>query len=162
MTAGISRETWDRTVERYTQASYCQYGKTRGDEVIFLSNYITAVRLSDESTYLVHPLFAMQFGTTKIVVELTENAVKDYEDAIIFKDSNNLALINDEVMHMFEDQRYVVTDPEKLQRVESLVAVAKEKFYTKLKNAYQTQASPLPKPHPSPDKVKQCMARPAF
>lgn len=162
MTAGISRETWDKSVERYMQAPYCQYEKQRGDEVLFLSNYITAVRLSDESTYLIHPLYMMQFGTTKIAVELTENAVKEYEDAIVFKDSNSLALINDNLMHIFEDQRYVVSDVEKLKRVDALVAVAKEKFYTRLKNAYQTTASPLPKPHPSADKVKQYMARPVF
>ncbi len=157
MTAGISRETWDRSVERYMQASYCQYEKQRGDEVIYLSKYITAVRLSDESTYLVHPLFASSFNTTKVVAEVTENAVKEYEGAIIYKDSDSLGLINDDLMHIFEDQRYVVTDAEKMQRVASLVEVAKEHFLDKVRMGYQTHASPLPKPHPSADKVRNYM-----
>src|SRR3989338_10473289 len=100
MKAGISRETWDRTVERYMLAPYCEHSKSRGDEVLFLSNYISAVRLSDESTYLVHPLFAMPFDTKKIVIELTENAVKDYDDSVLFKDSNTLGLINNALLHL--------------------------------------------------------------
>ncbi|HIK00611.1 TPA: hypothetical protein H1016_03660 [archaeon] len=162
MTAGISRETWDRTVERYMLAPYCEHSKSRGDEVLFLSNYISAVRLSDESTYLVHPLFAMPFDTKKIVIELTENAVKDYDDSVLFKDSNTLGLINNALLHLFEDQRYYVTDSEKMQRIESLISVAKEKFYEKLRMSYQTQASPLPKPHPPAEKFKQYLTKPTF
>ncbi len=159
MTAGISRETWDRSVERYKQASYCQYEQQRGDEIIYLSKYITAVRLSDESTYLVHPLYASSFNTTKIIAEVTESAAKEYDGAIIYKDSDSLALINDDLMHIFEDQRFVVTDAEKLQRVNSLVEVAKEHFYDKIRMSYQTQASPLPKPHPSADKVRNYISQ---
>lgn len=161
MTAGISRETWERSVERYSQAPYCEYVKDRGDEVIFLSKYITAVRLSDESTYLVHPLYLMQFDTHKIAVELTESATKDYDRYLFFKDSNQLALINNELMRIFDDSKYVVSDAEKLSRIERLVSVAKDGFYDKMKANFQTRASPLPKPHPiDPAKVRQYTAKP--
>ena len=163
MTAGISRETWERSVERYTQAPYCEYAKERGDEVIFLSKYITAVRLSDESTYLVHPLYMMQFDTHKIIVELNEAATKDYESDLIFRDSNQLALINDDLMSIFNDNKYIVKDQEKLSRLERLISVAKDSFYEKLKSNFQTRASPLPKPHPvDPAKVRQYTARPVM
>ncbi len=161
MTAGIARETWERSVERYTQAPYCEYAKERGDEVIFLSKYITAVRLSDESTYLVHPLYLMQFDTHKIIVELTESTVRDYEKPLFFRDSNQLALINDNLMRIFDDGKYVVKDAEKIARIERLVSVAKEGFYDKMKSSFQTQASPLPKPHPTdPAKVRQYISKP--
>ena len=159
MSAGISRETWEKTVERYQQAPYCEYLKQRGDEVLFLSNYITAVRLSDESTYVVHPLFMMPFDTKKIAIELTESAVKEYSDALLFGGSDQLALINNELLRIFEDSRYKVTDPEKLQRIESLVSVGKENFYSKMRMRFQTQASNLPLPHPSLDKVKQYLTK---
>lgn len=160
MTAGISRETWDKTVERYLQAPYCEYLKQRGDEVLFLSNYISAIRLSDESTYLLHPLFAMPYDTQKIAIELTDSAVRDFGDAIVFKDSDTLALINNNLLHIFEDSRYKVADPQKLQQIETLITVGKEKFYDKLRMRFQTTASPLPKPHPTADKFKNYMAKP--
>ena len=161
MTAAIARETWERSVERYNLAPYCEQVKERGDEVIFLSKYITAVRLSDESTYLVHPLYLTQFDTHKIIIELNEGALNDYEKQLLFRDSNQLALINDDLMRIFNDGKYVVKDAEKTARIERLVTVAKENFYEKMKANFQTRASPLPLPHPTdPAKVRQYIAKP--
>lgn len=162
MTAGISRETWERSVERYTQAPYCEYVKERGDETLFLSNYITAVRLSDESTYLVHPLYMMPYDTKKVVVELTESAVKDYANSLLFRDSNQLALINNDLIGIFNENKYKVSDPEKIKRIDALVSVGKERFYDKLKTKFQTVRSPLPLPHPEASKIKNYLPKPMF
>ncbi len=162
MAAGISRETWERSVERYTQAPYCEYVKERGDEVLFLSKNITAVRLSDESTYLVHPLYMMQFDTHKIIVEVTENVLRDCGNDLIFKDSNQLALISDGLMRIFNENKYVLKDQEKINRIEQLVAVGKERFYDKIRTNYSSTASKLPVPHPSMDKIKNYMPSQRF
>ncbi len=160
MASVISRETWDKTVERFKIAPYCVYTKQRGDEAIFLSNYISAVRLSDESTYLIHPRYLMPFDQVKAIVEVNESVSSAYTDKLFFKDSGTIALINNDLLPVFDEDKFRVTDAEKAQRIESLISVAKETFYNKLREVFQTHASSLPLPHPSKDRLPKSVTTP--